>query len=95
MADDNTTNDVPGRQEPPEPSAVLKALDRLVGTWEMSGDIQGRNTYEWMEGGYFLIQRFDYAGRRIRGALSADGDTLTGAWRWPGGGYEANGTRVG
>ena len=119
----------------------------------MYGDAQGTNTYEWMEGGYFLVQRFDFdhAGRRIRGVeyigherglgaepsediksrvysttgdtldyvyelegdtltiwfgerdspsfyrgtFSADGDTLTGGWQWPGGGYEANGTRVG
>jgi hypothetical protein len=69
MPDDNTTDDARTPQEPPEPSAALKALDRLVGTWEMSGDVQGTNTYGWMEGGHFLIQHFDfdYAGRRIRG----------------------------
>lgn len=152
MGDDTTTDDARPRQEPPEPSSALKALDRLVGTWEMSGDARGRNTYEWMEGGYFLVQRFDfdYAGRRIRGVeyigherglgaepsediksrvysttgdtldyvyelegdtltiwggergsssfyrgtFGAAGDTLTGAWQWPGGGYDANGTRI-
>ena len=31
-----------------------------------------------------------------RGTFSADGDTLTGAWHYPGGGgYEATSTRVG
>jgi hypothetical protein len=25
----------------------------------MSGDVQGRVTFEWMEGGFFLIQRVD------------------------------------
>ena len=26
----------------------------------MSGDTHGTLTYEWMEGGFFLIQRFDF-----------------------------------
>jgi len=30
-----------------------------------------------------------------RGTFSDDGNTLTGAWHWPGGGYEATSTRVG
>jgi hypothetical protein len=34
----------------------LKQLDRLVGTWEVSGGATGTTTYEWMDGGYFLIQ---------------------------------------
>ncbi|WP_433392682.1 hypothetical protein [Micromonospora sp. KLBMP9576] len=40
-----------------QPSAELKALDRLVGTWTVSGGAEGTVTYEWMEGGYFLLQR--------------------------------------
>ena len=36
--------------------AELKALDRLVGTWQASGAISGQVCYEWMDGGYFLIQ---------------------------------------
>ena len=36
-----------------------KRLDRLVGTWELSGDTEGTVTYEWMEGGFFLIQHVD------------------------------------
>src|SRR5262245_42243049 len=40
------------------PLADLKTLgDRLVGTWALSGDVEGETTWEWMEGGYFLIQR--------------------------------------
>ena len=42
-----------------EPSRALRSLDRLVGTWELSGDVGGRVTYEWMEGGFFLLQRVD------------------------------------
>ena len=38
--------------------------------WEMSGDVRGTVTYEWMEGGFFLVQRVDLEqqdGQRIRG----------------------------
>jgi len=53
-----------------EPSPDLKALDRLVGTWELSGDTRGRVNYEWMEGGFFLIQRVNL--------LQEDGTESTG-----------------
>jgi hypothetical protein len=44
----------------PTASPDLKRLgDRLVGTWEVTGGAQGRVTFEWMEGGFFLIQRVD------------------------------------
>jgi hypothetical protein len=32
---------------------------------------------------------------RYQGKFSDDGNTLTGAWEWPGGGYESTATRVG
>jgi hypothetical protein len=35
----------------------LKELDRLVGTWKMSGETQGQISYEWFPGGNFLIAR--------------------------------------
>src|SRR5215207_9893132 len=56
-------------QQAPEPSPDLKSLDRLVGTWEVSGGAQGKVTFEWMEGGYFLIQHVDLEqhGQRIKG----------------------------
>ena len=37
----------------------LKALEKLVGTWKVSGDTGGELTYEWMDGGFFLIARGD------------------------------------
>jgi hypothetical protein len=43
----------------PEPSLDLKALDRLVGTWDVSGGVNGRVVYEWLEGGFFLLQHVD------------------------------------
>ena len=40
------------------PSADLKALgDRLVGTWRISGENDGETTWEWLDGGFFLLQR--------------------------------------
>jgi hypothetical protein len=67
MSDHDT--DAQAQQQPPEPNPDLKSLDRLVGTWEMSGDVQGRVSFEWMEGGFFLIQRVDLGrpGQRIKG----------------------------
>jgi hypothetical protein len=131
------------------PSPDLKSLDRLVGTWKVSGGAQGQVRYEWMEGGFFLMQHvelgdnrgieiigheqkfgeppspdiksrfygsmgetFDYVyelegdtltiwgGEKgspayYRGKFSADGNTLTGAWVYPGGGgYESTSARV-
>jgi hypothetical protein len=37
----------------------LKALDKLVGAWKVSGDTTGELTYEWMAGRFFLIARGD------------------------------------
>jgi hypothetical protein len=50
-------------------SPDLKNLDRLVGRWNMSGDVQGQVIFEWMEGGFFLLQRIDLEqyGQKIRG----------------------------
>ncbi len=70
MADNSNTDDFQVYQQPTEPSPDLKSLGILVGTWDVSGpEIQGRVTFEWMEGGFFLIQRIDldHAGRRIKG----------------------------
>ena len=135
------------------PNPDLRSLDRLVGTWQVSGEAQGQIRYEWSEGGFFLMQHFDlvHGGRKIRGIevighlhglvedpgkeirtrvysfldgltldyvyeleddtltiwggekgspayyrgkFSDDGSILTGAWVWPGGGYNTTTTRV-
>ncbi len=48
----------------------------MVGTWELKGresgpvgEIHGRPTFEWMEGGFYLVQHvdIDYIGHRIVG----------------------------
>ncbi len=51
------------------PSAALRRLDRLVGTWEQTGCVTGTVTYEWLEGGYFLLQHVDLLsdGRPVQG----------------------------
>ncbi len=65
-----TENDDTQTAKPtPTPNPDLKQLEKLVGTWKVSGGIQGTNSYEWMEGGFFLIQRFDFEhdGQKIKG----------------------------
>ena len=47
------------QNEQPKPNPDMKSLERLVGTWKQSGGISGEITYQWMEGGFFLIQRVD------------------------------------
>jgi hypothetical protein len=135
------------------PSPDLQALgDRLVGRWKVSGEAEGETSWEWMEGGFFLIQRgwARRAGSEQRylqiigcerppgsepaeaicgrlytdhgdtlayvceldgdtmtiwmgekgspavytGTFSADGNTIEGAWEWPGGGYKETMTRA-
>ena len=63
------TDDAMEMQEPPTPSPDLKNLDRLVGTWKVAGGAQGQVTYEWMEGGFFLLQHVELEqyGQRTKG----------------------------
>jgi hypothetical protein len=46
-------------QPAPTPDPDLEGLSKLVGTWNVTGGAQGQVTYEWMEGGFFLIQHVD------------------------------------
>ena len=53
-----------GTDQKEEPGALprnpgLEPLDKLVGTWKVSGETDGKLSYEWMEGGFFLIARGD------------------------------------
>jgi hypothetical protein len=56
-------------QQPPRPNPDMEPLDRLVGTWRVSGGAQGTVAYEWMEGRFFLLQHvdLDHDGHRIKG----------------------------
>lgn len=57
------------KQQIPEPNPDLKSLEKMVGTWKLSGGIEGTQTFEWAEGDFFLIHRFDFeqGGRKIKG----------------------------
>jgi len=68
MSDDNAYSQ--DQQRPPQPNPDLKSLEKLVGTWKVSGpEIKGKVTFEWMEGGFFLIQHFDFiqGGHKVKG----------------------------
>ena len=64
-------------QQPPTPDPALGRLDRLVGTWTMTGrtlgadvdDVSGQTTFEWLPGGFFLQQRIElnFMGTEIHG----------------------------
>jgi Protein of unknown function (DUF1579) len=57
VADNN--NHLAGRL-PAEPHPAVRQLDRLVGAWDVSGPfLNGSISFEWMEGGFFLIQHVD------------------------------------
>ena len=40
----------------PNRSADLDTLEKLVGTWTISGDSEGTVRYEWMDGKFFMLQ---------------------------------------
>ncbi|MFE3446399.1 hypothetical protein ACFXNW_25510 [Nocardia sp. NPDC059180] len=42
-----------------QPSTEVKALERLIGTWKVTGGAEGTVRYEWMFGRFFLIQHID------------------------------------
>ena|SRR5215216_1031341 len=82
-----TDNDAHDQQ--PQPNPALKSLDVMVGTWNLKGresgpggEIHGQVAFEWMEGGFYLLQRvdMDYLGRKITGTeyigYDASNDTL-------------------
>ena len=148
MTDDSST---PTESQSLQPNPDLKSLERLVGTWDVSGGAAGTVTYEWTQGGFFLLQHVELGGNKglevigherkfreepsadirsryygfsegetldytyelqgdtltiwsgargspayYQGTFSDDGNTLTGAWHYPGGGgYESVSTKVG
>jgi hypothetical protein len=54
----------------PKPYAGLKTLNKLVGTWKVFGPgIKGKVRFEWMTGGFFLMQHVDliHGGQKIKG----------------------------
>lgn len=76
-------------EKPRRPDPMLRRLDILVGTWDikgresgLDGEINGHVTFEWMEGGFFLIQHvdIDHKGQKIRGIEIIGYDDSTGAF---------------
>jgi hypothetical protein len=56
--------------DPPTPAADLEALGaRLTGTWRLSGGVEGTVRYQWMDGGFFLVQHVELEqyGQRVKG----------------------------
>ena len=79
MADSN--NNLAGKI-PASPYPILKSLETLLGTWEVSGDfVTGKISFRWLDGGYFLIQAVDikHGTRVIKGLeyIGYDEDTKT------------------
>jgi hypothetical protein len=67
---------------PSEPYPELKSLEPLIGKWQVTGNfVEGSVTFEWQEGGYFLVQRVDmhHGDQTIRGIeyIGFDEDTRT------------------
>src|SRR4051812_39443899 len=48
----------------PRLNADLATLDRLVGTWKVTGEPEGTVTYEWAGGGFFLFQHVELGGSK-------------------------------
>jgi Protein of unknown function (DUF1579) len=75
MADDNNIDNAQAPDQP-GPNPALESLDVMVGTWNLKGresgpdgEIHGQVTFEWMEGGFYLVQRveMDHIGQKITG----------------------------
>lgn len=64
---EQTTPYPPDQAAAPHPD--LRSLEPLVGTWTLSGETHGTVTYDWMEGGFFLLQHveMEHDGHRIKG----------------------------
>ena len=65
-------------------TATLRTLDRLVGTWSISGPgLTGTVSYTWMEGGRFLVQQIDLVqdGQANRGVEYIGYDQESGTLR--------------
>jgi effector-binding domain-containing protein len=71
---------------PPGTELVSRFYDNLGNTLDYTWELDGRALTIW--GG----EKGSPAA--YRGEFSADGNTLSGGWKWPGGGFELVGTRV-
>ncbi|MDP4507632.1 hypothetical protein [Nonomuraea turcica] len=62
-------------------SEQMRKLAGMVGTWQLSGGVKGTVRFEWMEGGFFLLQHVDlvHEGRQIKGLEVIGHERLFGA----------------
>lgn len=53
----------------PTPAEDLRFFDHLIGTWDMTGEATGTIRFEWMDGGFFILQHVDLsqAGQHVVG----------------------------
>lgn len=65
MADETNNKN---QYQAPEPRPELRQFDKLIGTWNISGEATGQTTFEWMDGGFFLIQHGELVrfGRKMK-----------------------------
>lgn len=63
------------------PNPDLRGLDRLIGTWKQSGELDGEIRYEWAPGGFFLLQHvnFTHGENKIKGMEIIGHEALFGA----------------
>lgn len=64
-----SVEDIDRGMRSPQPDRDLKSLNKLVGTWKISGGVEGSIDYKWMEGEFFLIQEVNLQqyGQTIKG----------------------------
>lgn len=67
MADNNNDQ---AANLPSTPHPMLKKLNPLVGKWKQSGGWEGVSEYQWMDGGFFMVQTFSGG--------APDGSTFSG-----------------
>ncbi|MER6916922.1 hypothetical protein ABT354_35200 [Streptomyces sp. NPDC000594] len=57
--DATATTTAPAGGPAPLADREVSALNRLVGTWRVSGGAEGTVTFRWLAGGHFLVQDID------------------------------------
>ncbi len=62
MIEEEHTENAQASQQQATPNPDMTSLDRLVGTWKVSGEASGTVIYEWAEGGFFLLQHVELGG---------------------------------
>ena len=61
----------------PRPNPALRVLNRLSGTWIVSGEAHGEVTFSWMEGGFFMVQEINLIGTKGIEFIGYDAESET------------------